>query len=137
MIATYSEAHRRLDNVLKIFFVVCVAGIVIGILNYDWWFATVWLIAGFINGIIGASVRQSAANFSTPEDNEFADARVFAGNSLNFTNLLAATVVATGFALRQPWWGVVLAGAATWFASMFGIALLCVPPKKELKGVVD
>ena len=152
MIATYSEAHRRLNRVLEIFFVGCAAGALIGIFRDDRWVATVWLAAGFATAIIRASVSRSAVTVSVPEKNEFADElaskgdrlalnervdeRAFEGKFLKFTTVLAATVLACGLVLGNPWWGNLLAAAVTWFASMFGIALLCAPRKNSEGEVV-
>ena len=67
MIATYSEAHRRLNRVLEIFFVGCAAGALIGIFRDDRWVATVCLAAGFTTAVIRASVSRSAVTVSAPE----------------------------------------------------------------------
>lgn len=67
MIATYSEAHRRMNRVLDFFFVGCLAGILVGVVDNNWWFATVWLAAGLITGAIEASATQSAVVASAPE----------------------------------------------------------------------
>jgi uncharacterized ion transporter superfamily protein YfcC len=131
MTSTYSEAHRRLDRILIFFFVVCISGIIVGIINQDWWFAGVWVVAGFINGVIGASIRRLANTTETVEDDKFFDKQVFFRNLVNFGLLLSATVMAAGFALRQPGWRDALAAAAAFFASVFALPLLCVPRKKR------
>jgi hypothetical protein len=145
VIATYSEAHRRLNHILEVFFVACAVGTLIGVIRDDWWVAAVWVTAGFVTAVIEFSVSRSALRASAREKNEFADEltanrnepaldehadeRAFEGKFLKFTTLLAATVLACGFTLGNPWWGNVLAAAVTWFASMVGIALLCAPRK--------
>jgi hypothetical protein len=58
MTEEFSQAHRRLDRILRFFLVVCVAGLLVGIVNNDWSFAAVWLVAGFLNGVIGFAVRE-------------------------------------------------------------------------------
>ena len=153
MIATYSEAHRRRNHILEFFFVGCAGEILVGAIHQNWWFAAVWLAAGFIDGLIVISVshyavttsphkndefaNELAANDDEPEPNELADQCAFGGKFLRFTNLLAATVLAAGFALGNPWWGNLLAAAVTWFASMFGIPLLCAPRKNGERDAVD
>ncbi len=141
MIATYSEAHRRLNHLLGFFFVSCAVEILLGVIHRNWWLAAVWLVAGSIGGVIRVAVSQCAVTPSTPENNEFAnelaDQRAFTGKFLKFTSLLAATVLAAGFALGNPWWGNLLAAVITWFASMFGIALLCAPRKNGERDVVE
>jgi len=156
MIAAYSEAHRRLNHVLELFCISCVAGIFIGVIHNDRWFATIWLLAGIITGVIAASPSRSAAMASAAERapekkdladelalddehvlSELADERAFDGKFLKFTALLAVTVLASGFALGNSWWVNLIAGTIAWFASMFGIALLCAPRKNGEGDVVD
>ena len=130
MIATYSEAHRRVNRILEFFFVGCAAASLIGIALHDWWFATVWVAAGLQAVIIEISKRPSAAMAGVPENivaNELADERAFEAKFLKFPCLLAATVLAAGFALGNPWWSNLLAAAIAWFTSIFVIALLCAP----------
>jgi hypothetical protein len=79
-----SEAHHRLNHILRLFFVLCLAGVTVGIAHYDWWFVIICVVAGKINGIIGASVVKDAATPTAPHDSEFLDRQVFAKNVVNF-----------------------------------------------------
>jgi hypothetical protein len=130
MIATYSEAHRRVNRILELFSVGCTAGFLIGVALHGWWFATVWAAAGLLAVVIETSKRQSAimagvsANIATTE---LADERAFEGKFLKFPCLLAATILAAGFELGNPWWSSLLAATIAWFTSMFVVALLCAP----------
>lgn len=112
IIATYSEAHRRLNRILNFFLVCCIAGTLIGVIDNRWWFATVSLAAGFVTGAIEASAK-SAVLASAPEKNDFTDElaseRAFESKFLKFTSLLATAVLASGFALGNIWWGNLLA----------------------------
>jgi uncharacterized membrane protein YjjP (DUF1212 family) len=153
MVATYSQAHRRLNHVLEVFFVACAAGTVIAVFRDDGWVAAVWLAAGLATAVIRASGSRNAVRASAFEKNEFADKlaanrdepalneradeHAFESKFLKFTTLLAATVLACGFALGNLWWGNVLVAVVTWFASMFGIALLCAPRKNGEESRVD
>lgn len=145
MTATYSESQRRLNHILGFFFAGCALGILVGAIHYNWWFATVWLVAGSIGGVIRLTGSQSAVTPNIAENNEVAGElpdelaaqRAFSGKFLKFTSLLAATVLAAGFALENPWWGNLLVATITWFASMFGIPLLCGPRKIGETEVVE
>ncbi|GLI95145.1 hypothetical protein [Methylocystis echinoides] len=151
MIATYSQAHRRLNHVLEVFFVTCAAGTVSGVVRDDGWVAAVWLAAGLATAGIRASGSRTAASAcekneladepaadrDEPSLNERADEQAFESKFLKFTTLLAAAVLACGFALGNLWWGNVLVAVVTWFASMFGIALLCAPRKNGEESRVD
>lgn len=150
-VATYSQAHRRLNHVLEVFFVACAAGTVSGVLRDDGWVAAVWLAAGLATAVIRASGSRSAASAceknefadelaadrDEPALNECADEHAFESKFLKFTTLLAATVLAGGFALGNLWWGNMLVAVVTWFASMFGVALLCAPRKNGEESPVD
>jgi MFS family permease len=102
IIATYSEAHRRLNRILNFFLVYCIAGTLIGVIDNRWWFATVSLAAGFVTGAIEASAK-SAVLASAPEKNDFTDElaseRAVESKFLKITSLLATAVLASGFAL--------------------------------------
>ncbi|WP_148213147.1 hypothetical protein [Methylocella silvestris] len=131
MTSAYSEAHRRLDRILIFFFVICISGIIVGIVRQEWLFAAVWLAAGFFNGVIGASIRRLANTPETGEDDEFFDRQVWFRNLVNVGQLLSATVMAAGIALGQPWWRDALAAVAIFFVGVFGLSLLCGPRKKR------
>jgi hypothetical protein len=153
MTPTYLEAHQRLNAFLEFFFVGCVGASLVGAIHYNWWFAAVWVGAGFFDGLIVISASQGAVTGTAPSSNEFAselgpsddelardefaDQRAFAGKFLKFTILLATTVLAAGFALRNPWWGNLLVAVVTWFVSMVGIPLLCAPRKNGESDIID
>ncbi len=122
MTEDFSHAHRRLDRILGFFLVVCVAGLSVGIVNNDWSFAAVWLVAGFLNGVIGFAVRERGRMPPTSADNEAADERLLAGSITSFSSLVAGSIFVLGFVMRQPWWAVLIATAVGWFAKLFQLA---------------
>ncbi len=123
--------HRRLDRILKLFFIVDVFGTFIGVIYHDGWFTIVWLVAALSAGAIATSERVSFVVVNTPEDDEFTnekeriEAYVFAHKFAEGSNLLAATVLAVGFVLGCPWWSNLLVALLAWFVGLFGIPLLC------------
>jgi hypothetical protein len=129
MTEDFAEAHRQLDRILRFFLVVCVAGILVGLVNSDWWFAAVCLIAGFLNGVIGFTVRERGNMPPTSGDNEAADQQLLAGSITNFSSLVAGSILVLGFVMRQPWWAVLIATAVGWFVGAFGTTLICTPRK--------
>ena len=141
MTDAWSEARHHLERGLKLFIVVDVAGIAFGIIQNDWWLASIWLAAGCLAGVIGTSVNQRIVAAGTTEDDEFvsekefAEAQIFAREFLEFSNLLAATMLTVGFALGLPWWSNLLIAALLWIASLFGIPVLCAPGNKEERDV--
>jgi len=141
MTDTWSEARHHLERGLKLFVVVDVAGTVFGIIHNDWWLASIWLVAGCLAGVIGTPVNQRIVVADTTEDDEFVsekelgEAQKFAREFLEFSNLLAATMLTVGFALGLPWWSSLLMATLLWIASLFGIPVLCAPGNKEERGV--
>jgi len=131
MTDTWSEAHHHLDRVLNFLLVVDVVGTFAGIMHHDGWVTTIWLVAGLIAGVIETSVNQSVIAFRAPEDDEFAnekelvEAYAFARKFAEASNLLAATTLAVGFVLGNPWWSNLLVALSAWFVGLFGIPLLC------------
>ncbi len=137
MVATYSEAHRQLKRVLDFFFFGCVAAILIGTVQSNWWFDIVWLASAFTVGLIGIPLGQNAIIATIPTEIEVAHQRAFARIFVRFTNLLAATALAAGFALGHSWWFNLIFTTVIWFASLFGILLLCAPRMHEEGDLAD
>lgn len=137
MTDTWFEAHHHLDRGLKLFFVANVVGAIFSIIHKEWWLASIWSVAGSLAGVIGTSVNQRIVVGGPTEDDEFvneqefAEAQIFAREFLEFSNLLAATMLTVGFALGLPWWSGLLAAALLWMVSLFGIPVLCAPGKKQ------
>jgi hypothetical protein len=130
MTKDFSEAHRRLDRILRFYLVCCVAGVLVGIVNNDWSFAAVWLVAGFLNGAIGFTVRERGNMPPKSVDNEAADEYLLAKSITNFSILVVASILLSGFVMRQAWWAVLIATAVGWFVVAFGTMLICTPRKK-------
>jgi hypothetical protein len=124
-------ARRRIDRVLKFFFVIDVFGAFIGIIYHDAWLTIAWLIAALSAGVIATSERESFVVDSIAEDDELTnekertEAYVFARKFAEASNLLAATVLAVEFVLGGPWWSNLLVALLAWFVGLFGIPLLC------------
>jgi hypothetical protein len=124
-------AHRRLDRILKLFFIIDVFGTFIGVINHDAWFTIVWLVAAFSAGMIAMSERESFFMVNMPDDDEFTsekeliEAYVFARKFAEANNLLAATVLAVGLVIGNPWWSSLLVALSAWFIGLFGLPLLC------------
>ena len=55
----WRAAHRRMDRILKLFFIIGVFGTFIGVIYHDAWFTIVCLVAAFSAGIIVMSERES------------------------------------------------------------------------------
>jgi hypothetical protein len=131
MTDTWSEAHHHLDRVLTFLLVVDVVGAFVGVIRHDGWFTTVWLVAGLIAGVIETPVNQSVTAIRPPEDDEFAnekelaEAYAFARKFMEASNLLAATALAVGFILGNPWWSNLLVAIFAWLIGLFGI-----PPRE-------
>ncbi|MGA9826685.1 MAG: hypothetical protein WBQ53_17905 [Methylocystis sp.] len=130
MTSAWRAAHRRLDSILKLFFIIGVFGTFIGVIYHDAWFTIVCLAAALSVGMIVMSRRESV--FVTPtEDEEFTnekeliEAYVFAREFAKASNLLAATVLAVGFVIGNPWWSNLLVAVCAWFVGLFGLPLLC------------
>jgi len=140
MTDTWSEARHHLERGLKLFIVVAVDGIAFGIIWNDWRLASIWLVAGCLAGVIGIPVNQRIVVTDTTEGDEFVsekelgDAQKFAREFLEFSNLLAATMLTVGFALGLPLWSSLLMATLLWIASLFGIPVLCAPGNKEERG---
>jgi hypothetical protein len=115
MVTTCSEARRQLNRVVDFFFFACISGILISTLQTNWWLAFVWLAAAFLDGMIGLPEVRNAMSGSMRKDQEIvnalADEQEFAHKFLKFNSLLAATALATGFALGNPWWSNMLVAA--------------------------
>ncbi len=127
MIATYSEAHRQLDRMLDYFLFACIAEVLIGAVQSNWLFIIVWVAAALMAGFFAAPRGQNVGTAVIARDDELAHEEAFAGKFLKLTNLLAAAILIAGFTLGYPWWANLLVAIVTWFASMFGILLLCAP----------
>jgi hypothetical protein len=134
MTTTYAEAHRRLDHVLGLFFIGCLAATSVAAAHSHWWLAEIWMFAGVILGVIKVSERNTCeslgelkARNSKSRRDELVHQYAFAGKFLKLTCLIAATALGTGCALGSPWWGNLLAAVVAWFSSMFGIPLVCAP----------
>ena len=112
MTDTWSEADHHLDRVLTFLLVVDMVGTFAGVIHHDGWFTTIWLVAGLIAGVIETSANQSIIAFRPPEDDDFAnekelaEAYAFARKFVEASNLLAATALAVGFVLGNPWWRI-------------------------------
>ncbi|MFY9831210.1 MAG: hypothetical protein WAK66_00625 [Methylocystis sp.] len=127
----WRAAHRRMDRILKLFFIIGVFGTFIGVIYHDAWFTIVWLVAAFSAGIIVMSERESLFTVNMTEDDELTnekeliEAYVFARKFAEASNLLAATMLAVGFVIGNPWWSNLLVALSTWFVVLFGLPLLC------------
>jgi hypothetical protein len=130
MTERYLESHLRLNRILKFFFIVCLVGILIGIQNHDWIVAAVWLVAGFINGVIEFPVRELGTTQNARGDNESIGQRLLVGNIGKFSRLVAWAALASALVLQEPWWAVLGVGAAAWLIAMYGATLHCSPPKQ-------
>ena len=113
MTSAWRAAHRRLNRILKLFFIIDVFGTFIGVIYHDAWFTIVCLVGAFSAGMIAMSKRESV--FVSPtEDEEFTnekeliEAYVFAREFAEASNLLAATMLAIGFVIGNPWWSNLL-----------------------------
>jgi hypothetical protein len=130
MTSAWRAAHRRLNRILKVFFIIDVFGTFIGLVYHDAWFTIVCLVGAFSAGVIAMSKRESV--FVSPtEDDEFTnekeliEAYVFAREFAEASNLLAATMLAIGFVIGNPWWSNLLVAVSAWFIGLFGLPLLC------------
>jgi hypothetical protein len=130
MTSAWRAAHRRLNRILKVFFIIDVFGTFIGVVYHDAWFTIVCLVGAFSAGMIAMSKRESV--FVSPtEDDEFTnekeliEAYVFAREFAEASNLLAATMLAIGFVIGNPWWSNLLVAVSAWFIGLFGLPLLC------------
>jgi len=130
MTSAWRAAHRRLDRILKVFFIIDVFGTFIGVVYHDAWFTIVCLVGAFSAGMIAMSKRESV--FVSPtEDDEFTnekeliEAYVFAREFAEASNLLAATMLAIGFVIGNPWWSNLLVAVSAWLIGLFGLPLLC------------
>jgi len=119
-----------LNRILKVFFIIDVFGTFIGVVYHDAWFTIVCLVGAFSAGMIAMSKRESV--FVSPtEDDEFTnekeliEAYVFAREFAEASNLLAATMLAIGFVIGNPWWSNLLVAVSAWFIGLFGLPLLC------------
>ena len=120
-----------MDRILKLFFIVDVFGTFIGVIYHDAWFTIVCLVAALSAGMIATSERERFVVVNTTEDDEFTnekeliEAYVFARKFAEASNLLAATMLAVGFVIGDPWWSNLLAALSAWFLGLFGLPLLC------------
>ncbi len=106
-------------------------GTFIGVIYHDAWFTIVCLVAALSAGMIATSERESFFVVNTTEDDEFTnekeliEAYVFARKFAEASNLLAATMLAVGFVIGNPWWSNLLVAVSAWFLGLFGLPLLC------------
>ena len=133
----WRAAHRRMDRVLILFFIIDVFGVFIGLIYHDAWFTIVWLIAAVSAGMIAASERGSYFVSTMTEDDEFfnekelIEAYIFARKLADASNLLAATTLSVGFVIGNPWWSNFLVALSAWFAGLFGLPLPMPPERIE------
>jgi predicted Co/Zn/Cd cation transporter (cation efflux family) len=126
----WQAAHRRMDRVLKLFFIIDVFGIFIGVIYHDAWLTIVCLVASLSAGMTAMSERESFFVVNTTEDEEFTnekeliEAYVFARKFAEASNLLAATMFAVGFVIGAPLLSNLLVALSAWFAGLFGLPLL-------------
>ena len=66
----WRAAHRRMDRILKLFFIIDVFGTFIGVIYHDAWFTIVWLVAALSAGMIAMSERESFFAVNMTEDDE-------------------------------------------------------------------
>ena len=130
MTNAWRAAHRRLDRILKLFFIIDVFGTFIGVIYHDTWLTIVWLVAALSAGIIAMSGRESVYIGATDDDEftnekELIEAYVFARKFAEASNLLAATLLAIGFVIGNPWWSNLCVAVLAWFVGLFGLPLLC------------
>ena len=127
----WQAAHRRMDRVLRLLFIIDVFGIFIGVIYHDAWLTIVCLVAALSAGMTAMSERESFFVDNTTEDEEFTnekeliEAYVFARKFAEASNLLAATMLAVGFVIGTPWWSNLLVALSAWFVGLFGLPLLC------------
>jgi hypothetical protein len=135
----WQAAHRRMDRVLKLLFIIDVFGTFIGVIYLDAWLTIVCLVAALSAGMIAVSECETFFVVNTTEDEEFTnekeliEAYVFARKFAEASNLLAATVLAVGFVIGNPWWSNLLVALLAWFAGLFGLPLLYAARNKKAR----
>ena len=67
MTNAWRATHRRLDRILKLFFIVDVFGTFIGVIDHDAWFTIVCLVAALSVGMIAMSRRESVVVSQRPK----------------------------------------------------------------------
>jgi hypothetical protein len=63
MTANWSDARRHMVRVLKCFFAFAIAGTIVGMICNEWWLASIWLTAGCVAGVIGASASRRGSDY--------------------------------------------------------------------------
>ncbi len=143
MIASYADAHRRINTILDFFVVGCATALALATVHGYPKFAIVWLFAGLIGYAIEASPNRSSfkdrpvafgaesESMANGDALESAEEDAFCCKFLRFSFLLAVTAFLIGCVIGSPVWSNCIAGVFTWFISMLCLPLLCAPHDAE------
>lgn len=139
MIASYANAHRRINKMLELFVVGCAVALAAAVVQGHPRLAIVCLLLGLIGHAIEVwpgplsfprradlldLKREPAANDGVFEP---AEEGAFCRKFLQFSFLLAATAFLIGYVVGGSLWSNCIAGVLTWFMSMLILPFLCAP----------
>ena len=136
MIASYADAHKRINNILKLFIAGCATAFTLAMIYDQATIGMVWLFSGVTGFAIEAwPTHSSLVDHSKAHTERAASADVvesvegdaFCHKFLRLSFLLAITAFLLGTVVSGPVWGNCMAGIFTWFASMLCVPLLCAP----------
>lgn len=136
MIASYADAHKRINNILKLFVAGCATAFTLAIMYDQATIGMVWLFSAVIGVAIEAwptcssrsdhskACSEGAASADVVESVEEG---AFCRKFLRLSFLLAVTAFLLGIVIGGPVWSSCMVGIFTWFASMLCVPFLCAP----------
>ncbi len=136
MIASYADAHKRINNILEFFVAGCATAFTLAMMCEKSAIGMVSLFSGAIGFVIAAwPTRSSLVDHSKlcasrtvgADVVESQEEGAFCRKFLRLSFLLALTAFLLGTAVGSPVWSNCMAGVCTWFISMLFVPILCAP----------
>lgn len=139
MIASYADAHRRINKILEFFIVGSASAVAFATVHGHPQFAIVWLFVGLIGYAIEAwpscaSLSDRLDAFDSKIEGvakvdalESCEEHAFCCKLLRLSFLLAATAFLIGSVIGNPLLGNCTACVFAWFISMLCVPILCAP----------
>ena len=136
MIASYADAHKRINNILELFVAGCATAFTLAMIYDQATIGMVWLFSGVTGFAIEAwPIRSSLSDHSkayaeygaTTDVGESVEEGAFCHKFLRLSFLLAVTAFLLGAVVGGPVWSNCIIGIFIWFASMLCVPLLCAP----------
>lgn len=145
MIASYANAHKRINNALELFVGGCAVVLAAAAIQGHPRLPLVCLLSGLIGHAIEVWPKPSSfarradlldlERESAGDDGAFepAEESAFYRKFLQFCFLLGTTAFLMAYVVGGAFWINCIAGVMTWFTSMLSLLFLCAPRDTESK----